>query len=259
MANPLTQVQPTVIINETGARNLGYSDPRAAIGKHMMWSRGPSKPGAPAVAAPSEIVGVVPDVPVTVRVATDPTFYFVMPKRLNAVLIRMTGQDMPATIQAIHATWRRTGNTAPILETFLGQFRLTLYLDLIIQGATIAICALLAVLIACLGLFALSAYTTERRTKEIGIRKAMGASTREVVLLLLWQFSIPVLWSAAIAVPLGFLAMNAWLHQFAYRVDLSVWTFVLAPVVAVAIALLTVSYQSYIVAKAKPAGALQYE
>src|SRR6185437_14490375 len=106
--------------------------------------------------------------------------------------------------------------------------RLGVYLDLVIQRTAIAICAGLAIVIACLGLFALSAYTTERRTKEIGVRKAMGADTRDVVLLLLWQFTVPVLVATAVAIPLGFLAMNWWLRSFVYHAPLSAWIFVLA-------------------------------
>jgi putative ABC transport system permease protein len=87
----------------------------------------------------------------------------------------------------------------------------------------------------------------------------MGAETRDVVLLLLWQFTIPVLIAAAIAIPVGFLAMDWWLHGFAYRVDLSPWTFVLATVAAVGIAWATVSWQSFMVARARPAAALRYE
>jgi putative ABC transport system permease protein len=231
----------------------------------MIWTRylPPTTPGPKAEPVPltgaSQIIGVVPDMPATVRAATDPTFYWVVPKNLNVLSIKLTGRDMPATIKAIAATWKKTGNTQPMQETFLSQFRLSLYLDLIIQGVTIGICAALAVLIACLGLFALSAYTTERRTKEIGVRKVMGADTGNVVLLLLWQFTIPVLWAIAIALPLGWWAMDRWLHGFIYHVDLSILTFVLAPVAALMIAWLTVSYQSYVVARAKPAEALRYE
>jgi putative ABC transport system permease protein len=253
-----TKAPPSVIVNETAARNLGFSDPRAAIGRRMMWALGAS-PGSAPVMIPSEIVGVVPDMPMTVRTATDPTFYFVVPKKLGVLSIKLTGRDIPGTVKAIEAAWKRTGNTQAIQETFQSQYRLDLYLDIIIQGVTIAVCAGLAILIACLGLFALSAYTTERRTKEIGIRKVMGADTRDIVRLLVWQFTIPVLWSIAIALPLAGLVMNDWLHQFAYRVDLSIWTFVLAAAAALAIAWLTVAYQSYIVARATPAGALQYE
>jgi putative ABC transport system permease protein len=257
-----TAAQPTVIINETAARDLGLSDPHQAIGRKMSWSRyrpGSPQTQGPAPSAPSEIIGVVPDTPVTVRVATVPTFYYVVPKQLNALSIRLTGQDIPGTVKTMAAVWKRTGNVQNFQPTFLSQFRMNLYLDIIIQGVTIAICSLLAVMIACLGLFALSAYTTERRTKEIGIRKVMGASTADVVKLLVWQFTIPVLWAIAIALPITLLIMNQWLHGFVYHVELTVWPVVLAAVAALVIAWATVSYQSYMVARAKPAGALRYE
>jgi putative ABC transport system permease protein len=262
LADPMTNAMPTVMINQTAARTLGFSDPRQAIGRQLLWARG--RPGqGPSMGPPpigaSQIIGVAPDTPVTVRIATDPTFFFVVPKNLNVLSIRMNGQDVPGTLKAIGAAWKKTSKGAPLNEIFLSRFRMNLYLDLVIQGVTIAICAGLAVLIACLGLFALSAYTTERRTKEIGIRKAMGADTGQVVLLLLWQFTIPVLVAIAIALPVGFFAMDWWLHGFTYHVGLSAPTFLLAGAAGVIIAWATVSYQSFVVARAKPASALRYE
>jgi putative ABC transport system permease protein len=254
---------PTVILNETAAHKLGFSDPRAAVGKQMIWTRDipPKNPvdGPTWLTAPSLIIAVVPDLPITVRTAVDPTFYTVQPRQLNVLSIKMTGQEIPGTIQAIADTWKRTNGDQPLQETFLSRVRMNLYLDLVIQGVTVGIGAVLAVVIACLGLFALSAYTTERRTKEIGVRKVMGADTGEVVLLLLWQFTVPILWAIAIALPISWLAMGHWLQGFVYHVDLSAWTFVLAAVAAVGIALLTVAYQSFVVARAKPASALRYE
>ena len=262
LVNPNTSAQPTVIINLTAARALGFSDPRAAIGKPLNWARfkpnSPPAMGPPAV-APSTIVGVVPDMPMTVRVAAKPLFYFVSPTDSFFVTLRLTGKDMPATIKAIAGVWKRTNAGQPFNELLLGQYRQDQYFDLVVQGVTLAVCAGIAVLIACLGLFALSAYTTERRTKEIGVRKAMGADTRDVVLLLLWQFTAPVLAATAVAIPLGVLAMNWWLHGFVYHAPLSAWVFVLAAAAGVVIAWLTVSWQSYAVARAKPAGALRYE
>ena len=123
----------------------------------------------------------------------------------------------------------------------------------------LAICAGLAIFIACIGLFALAAFTTERRTKEIGVRKAMGASTVDVVRLLLWQFARPVLWANLIAWPAAWWVMSRWLQGFAYRVGLSPWLFAGATALAVMIALATVSYQSLAVARAKPVSALRYE
>jgi putative ABC transport system permease protein len=249
--------QPTVVLNEAAAHRMGFSDPRAVVGQTLLWPNY-ATPGQPTM-KPSRIIGVIPDMPLTVRTATDPFVYYVSPYRLRVLSVKLTGQDIPGTVRGIDQAWKRTGHTAPIQETFVSQFRIGLYLDLIIQGTAVAICAVLAILIACLGLFALAAYTTERRTKEIGVRKVMGADTRDVVLLLLWQFTMPVLAATAIAIPIGFVAMDWWLRGFAYHVDLPAWTFVLAAVAAVAIAWLTVSWQSFTVARAKPASALRYE
>jgi putative ABC transport system permease protein len=262
LADPATAAQPTVILNQTAARKLGFSDPRAAVGRQMNWAR--IRPGAgpqqgPPPVAPSRIVGVVPDLPASVRVAADPTFYYVDPHQAGALSIRLTGRDVPQTLAAMAAAWKRTGAPQSFQPLFLSQVQLNLYLDLIIQRATVAICSGLAVLIACLGLFALSAYTAERRTKEIGIRKAMGASTSDLVKLLVWQFTIPVLWAIAIAVPIAYWAMTQWMRGFVYHVGLSPWTFVLAAGAAVAVAWATVAYQSYRVARARPAQALRYE
>jgi putative ABC transport system permease protein len=261
LTDPKATAPPTVIINLTAARALGFADPAAAIGKPLYWAQGrpgPSPAAGPPPLVPSRIIGVAPDMPASVRVAADPSFYFVGPASFF-VCLRLTGQDMPATIRAIGATWKRTNAGEPLNQLILSQFRQSQYLDLVIQSGTIAICAGLAVLIACLGLFALTAYTTERRTKEIGVRKAMGARTSDVVFLLLWQFTLPVLAATAIAVPLGFLAMQWWLHGFVYHPPLSAWIFVLAAAAAVAIAWCTVSWQSFVVARGQPAGARRYE
>jgi putative ABC transport system permease protein len=257
LADRNATTQPTVVLNETAAHRIGFSDARAAVGQTLLWPN--YAPPGPPTMKPSRIIGVIQDMPLTVRTATDPFVYYVSPYRLRVLSVRLTGQDIPGTMRGIDQAWKRTGHTAPIQETFVSQFRIGLYLDLIIQGTAVAICAGLAILIACLGLFALSAYTTERRTKEIGVRKVMGADTRQVVLLLLWQFTMPVLVATAIAIPIGFVAMDWWLRGFAYHVDLPAWTFVLAAAAGVVIAWLTVSYQSFVVARAKPASALRYE
>ena len=262
MADPNTASQPTVIINETAARDLGFSDPRAAIGRQMNWARiGPNfnaNNGPPPV-KPSTIVGVIPDAPINVRTATDPTFYYVVPKQLVVLSIKLTGNDVPGTVREIDQTWKRIGKGPVLQEGFVSQSRLGLYLDLIIQRTTVAICAGLAIVIASLGLFALSAYTTERRTKEIGVRKAAGASTTDIVRLLLWQFTRPVLWASLIAWPAAFFAMDWWLHGFAYRVDLPPWLFLGGAAAAALIAWATVSAQSLRAARARPATALRYE
>ena len=258
LTDPKAKGQPSVVINATAARRLGFADPSTAVGRQMIWTRSLTAEDD-LVTGPAQIIGVIPDMSQSVRAAADPTFYVVTPSFLNLMSVKLTGNDPPGTLEAIKSAWKRTGHVQPIDPVFLSQFWLTRYLDLQTQAETMAICAGLAVLLAGLGLFALAAFMTERRTKEIGIRKAMGAATRDVVLLLLWQFTIPVLCAVAIALPIGFVVMTGWLAQFAYRVPMSAWTFALAGIVAVAIAWLTVSYQSFKVARAKPAGALRYE
>jgi putative ABC transport system permease protein len=253
---PPVTVQPPVLINATAARDLGFASPAAAIGKPFVWRQ--FRGGENAGMKPSEILGVVPDMPTTVQGGVDPTFYFIVP-RLGMMSIRTTGADMPGTVRDIERIWKATDNDHPIEEIFLSQYRRTQYLDIIIQGATIAICAAAAIVIACLGLFALSAYTTERRTKEIGIRKVMGASTFDVVRLLVGQFTVPVLWAILIACPLGYLLMDHWLKGFASHVSLPLWSLAAAAGVALIVAWLTVSFQSFKAARAKPILALRYE
>jgi putative ABC transport system permease protein len=134
-----------------------------------------------------------------------------------------------------------------------------LYVDVTSQAAVFSAFAGIAVFIACLGLFGLAAFTAERRTKEIGIRKAMGAGQWDIVKLLVWQFTKPVLLANLIAWPIGYYFMNRWLQGFAYHADLEPWIFPAAAAIALVIALLTVSAHAFLVARAKPVTALRYE
>jgi putative ABC transport system permease protein len=117
----------------------------------------------------------------------------------------------------------------------------------------------LAIFIASLGLFGLASFTAEQRTKEIGIRKALGASVSEIILLLSKEFTKWVLVANVIAWPIAYWAMNRWLQNFAYRINVGLGTFVLAALLALVIALLTVGYQAVKAARANPVEALRYE
>jgi putative ABC transport system permease protein len=141
----------------------------------------------------------------------------------------------------------------------MGELMRSWYRGMQIQGGIIGASAGLAIVIACLGLFALAAFTAERRTKEIGVRKAMGASRFDVVRLLLWQFTKPVLWANLVAWPLAYWATAQWLNGFAYRVSLPPWLFLSASIVAVLIAWASVAAKAWLAANAKPATALQCE
>jgi len=119
--------------------------------------------------------------------------------------------------------------------------------------------SVLAILVACLGLFGLASFTAEQRTKEIGIRKVLGASVSNIVVLLTKEFSKWVLLANLIAWPIAYFAMLRWLQNFAYRTRIGVWMFFLAAFLALAIALVTVSYQAVRAALANPARSLRYE
>jgi putative ABC transport system permease protein len=119
--------------------------------------------------------------------------------------------------------------------------------------------AIVAVVLACLGLIGLSAAATDRRTKEIGIRKALGAGDREIVWLLVWQFTRPVIWAAVIAWPVSAYLMSRWLDGYAYHVELTLLPFVAATAIALVLAVLTVGVHSFAVARIKPVAALRYE
>jgi putative ABC transport system permease protein len=175
---------------------------------------------------------------------------------LNA---KLDGRRIPEALRGIDRVWKRLEGDAPIQRAFVTLFTMRLYIDTLVQGALITIAAVVALSIAALGLFALSAYTTERRTKEIGIRKAMGADTGDILKLLIWQFTKPVLWANLIAWPLSFLVLSGWLGGFAYHVDLALWTFAAAAATALVIAWATVFVHALRVARAKPVGALRYE
>ena len=259
---PYPDLQPTLVVNESAARMLGYARPADAIGKTVTWSRWSASTSftAPPPPRPSQIIGVVGDFTLgSIRSVIPPTIYFVDPSRGRYIIAKLDGAALPETLKAIEGVWHRTGHERVLGYTFEDASVQSLYHGVITQGVAIAVCAGLAVIIACLGLFALAAFVTERRTKEIGVRKAMGADAVDVIRLLLWQFTRPVLWANLIAWPAAFWVMNFWLHGFAYRVDLPVWLFLAATAAAALIAWVTVSFQSWMAARAKPALALRYE
>jgi putative ABC transport system permease protein len=259
---------PPVVLNETAARKMGFAAPQAAIGKTVLWHgiwdeslRRPTFTLFPV--KPSEVIGVVPDFTLgTVREPIRPMIFSIgrnLPPNSIAMSIKLDGRRTPETLSAIDRLWKRFGAGKPITRVFTDQFTLGLYLDTIIQGATVAAAGIIALTVAALGLFALSAYTTERRTKEIGVRKAMGASSGDILKLLLWQFAKPVIWANLIAWPVAWAVLNWWLSSFAYHVDVAPWTFAAAGLGALAIALATVIVHALSVARAKPVGALRYE
>jgi putative ABC transport system permease protein len=237
-----------VVLNETAARRFGLGSPEQALGK------------AVPLDTPSTVLAVVPDFSFnSVAQAVPPTAYFQGDSGLDLISARLSGHDIPETLAAIDALWRRLGNPDPPRRAFLDQQIQQQYLGVLRESQAFGLCALIAVALSCIGLFALTSAMAERRTKEIGIRKALGADTDDIMRLLLWQFTKPVVWSCLLAWPAAALVMRRWLATFAYHVDLPLWLFPAAAAAALLIALATVSTQSALVARARPVKALRYE
>jgi putative ABC transport system permease protein len=249
----------SVIANEAAVKRLGFASPADAVGKVLHPRAGWPYQSSPAP-EPVTIVGVVADFPIgSVRNAIEPSIYFIYEAVLGTLSIRVSGQRMPETLDALRAAWKRTGQSHPERGWFLDEYFRQLYADIILQQKTLTLFAGCAVFLASLGLFGLSIYTAQRRTKEIGIRKVMGAGTSDVMRMLLWAFSRPVLWASFIAWPVAAWVMLRWLDGFVYRVPLGWWWLPVASLTALVIALMTVSAHSYAVARQQPAAALRYE
>jgi putative ABC transport system permease protein len=251
-----------VIINATAARQLGFSDARQAVGKTLepfAWQfdwNGTKVPRPD----PITVVGVVEDFPIdSVRRAIEPMVFFAYDPAFQMVSIRVAGDRVPETMQALAAAWKKFGQPRAQEGWLLDGYYRKLYADVILQQRTLALFAGCAVFLAALGLFGLSIYTAQRRTKEIGVRKVMGAGTGDIMAMLLWASGRPVLFASLIAWAAGYYLMHRWLEGFAYRVPVPWWWLPAASLLALVVALLTVSAHSYLVARANPVNALRYE
>jgi len=210
------------------------------------------------------VIGVVENVYLeSVRDPLAPVLYLVPRWERGAGLheasIRLTGADVEGTLVAIDTIWRELGPNVPIIRRFLDDDFEALYSGERRQGQLLTLFSLLAVAIACLGLYGLASYSTMRRTKEIGIRKALGAGVGDIVALLTAEFGLLVLMANVIAWPVAYFAMQRWLSGFAYRIELEPFVFIASGLVALAVASMTVALVANRAARAKPVASLRYE
>lgn len=173
--------------------------------------------------------------------------------------VRIRPQRIEETIQFMEKLWKEFVPAQPLDYVFFDDNFAQLYNTEIQAGKTFTAFAVLAIIIAGLGLFGLASYVTTQKTKEIGIRKVLGASVPGIILLLNREFLMKIFVANLLAWPLGYFAMNKWLQNFAYRTDISVWVFVASAALALVISLLTVSYQTVRAASTNPVKSLRYE
>lgn len=231
------------VLNETAVRLLAMQSPETAIGQSIRTRAF----GGPIES--NQIIGVVPDFSLgSIEQPIAPTAYVVDPRRFSIINVRLVGRTIPETLARIDRLWTETGNTGAADRFFLSRYLQDRYLSIQREAQAFELFALVAGLLSCLGLVGLAAAIAEQRTKEIGIRKAMGASTADVLRLLLWQFTQPVLAANLLAWPVAGYLMSRWLHGFAYHVGLSAWLFVAAAITALLIALATVTVHAVLVA-----------
>jgi putative ABC transport system permease protein len=251
----LAQRGVNVVINAYAARKLGFATPQEAIGKVVKSELlGPDN-GMVNI----NIIGVVGDSRFrTVRTPIEPIMFRKVKTGPGWMMVRYRGD--PATARAgIEREWKQTTNEVPFSAKFSEDIMGEMYEKEDARAQTFAGFALLAVIIGCLGLFGLAAFTAERRTKEIGIRKVLGARTRDIVRLLVWQFSKPVIIANIIAWPIAWWLMRDWLNGFDERISLGPIPFLVAAALALGIAVATVAGHAFKVARANPIHALRYE
>lgn len=230
------------ILNESAARALGWS-PQEAIGKKMFMDD--TRPGY--------VRGVVKDFHFKDLHQTIKPLVLFPGNYTHHLLVKLSGRQLPETIAGIGAKWKTLVPYMPFEYRFLDEDYNRLYQAEQRLGTVMRLFSLVAIVLACLGLFGLSAYAARQRVKEIGIRKVLGASLTDLVMLLSGSFIRPALVAIVIAMPLAWWATHRWLQDFSYRVDIGIWVFIVAAGLVVAITLATVSIQAVKTALLNPA------
>jgi putative ABC transport system permease protein len=238
----------SIIINEAAAARFGFT-PQQMVGKTIIWNN-----------AHVQVIGVLRDFKFRgAREPVKPFAYLYDPNAMYLLSVRVRPQGLSDTMALINRSWHALAPNTALQRYFLDDKFNELYRTDARQGTMFGIFVGIGIVISCLGLFGLAAFTAGRRTREIGIRKAFGARTRHVTLLLLWQFSIPVLIANFIAWPVAGYYLHGWLEGFACRITLNPLYFIAVGIAALIIAWATVGVHALRVARANPIYALRHE
>lgn len=237
-----------VLVNETAVEKFGWEKP---IGKEI---------GFPGTNFRMRVIGVVKDYHFkSLHQLIEPLLITPFGSDLLFTVIKIKPQNIQGTISYIKETWRRVNSNHLMEYSFLDRDYDNLYKDENRLGQIFGYFAILSIFIACLGLLGISSYTAEQKTKEIGIRKVLGASEFSINNLLTKEFFKLVLIANLFAFPAAYYVMNKWIQNFAYRTNINIFSFIFAGIITVIITILTVSFQTVRAARANPVDSLKYE
>jgi putative ABC transport system permease protein len=247
------------IINETAVREFGLGTPQEAIGRPMHWREWePVDPQKPV--KQGRVVGVVQDFHYkSLHEKVSPVVLQIYPRVLYKIAVKLQTSDIRSTIAFIEEQWNKFAPEYPFDYEFMDESYGKMYKSEEKLSSLLWIFAAMAIVVGCLGLFALAALSAEERTKEIGIRKALGAKVMQILILLSGNFLTLVIIAAVIAIPVAWLTMSDWLQNFPYRITIEWWVFLISVLLTASIALVTISFQTIRVSMMKPVKALRTE
>ena len=254
-----TDVREAFLINETAVKEWGFGSPEKALGQPIHWNEwepadtlNPVKKG--------KIIGVVEDFHYkSLHEKVTPSVIQIYPQVVFKVAVKLKTADIKNTIAYINGVWNKFSPGYPLDYKFMDETYGAMYKAESKLSDLLWIFTVMAIIVGCMGLFGLAAFSAEQRTKELGIRKVLGANAFNIVGLLSKNFLVLIVISSLIAIPIAWWAMNNWLEDFPYRVNISWWVFGIAIIAALAIALLTVSFQAIKAALANPVKSLRTE
>lgn len=246
--NISTDIDNAYIVNEEAERVIG----KPILNKELTIT-------AQMIGGSGKVIGVVNDFHSSFHEKIVPTILDINNSWVNSVIVRISGNDMSSTIKFLEEKWRNRISDQPFEYSFFDDEIDNFYKKETQMAGLLGTFSVLAIVIACLGLFGLVTFVTEQRTKEIGIRKVLGSTIPGIILLLAKELIKWVVIANIIAWPVAYFVMGKWLEEFAYRIEMNVWVFILSGLVALSIALLTISAQTIKAAIANPVESLKYE
>ena len=254
-----TDVAEAFIINETAVKEFGYETPGKAIGQPISWDEWEPKDTTQKVKK-GKVIGVVKDFHYkSLHEKVTASVIQLYPQVTFKVAAKLKTGDIKNTIAYINTVWNKFSPDYPLDYKFMDETYGKMYNSEEKLARLLWIFTLMAIFVGCMGLFGLAAYSAEQRVKEIGIRKVLGASVAGIITMLSKTFLKPVLIASLLAFPVAWWAMNKWLENFPYRVSISWWVFALAGIIALVIALITVSFRAIKAAITNPVKSLRTE